>query len=213
MSIRKIKIFKKTKRVKVTILEHSFRLCCILFAQQEVTSASPVQKTPFLTWIRDPNMAKARSSSQANSAEESHSHITDQMEPALDSQNVSLNENISSPKGPTTRSIVAWDAAIACKNDSTVNMSNSEDGVRSSCPVDSATGNTSDQQVLSPADGHEKGLSMKHLTCFFWWENGHCKYSEDHCLYSHTDTGRVADAPTQIEPGGRPDHCILLIVV
>ena len=76
----------------------------------------------------------------------------------------------------------------------------------SSAPMNSSTENISDQHIPPPEESHEKGQSMKHLTCYFWWENGHCKYSEEDCLYSHAETGRVAGPPTQVEPGGKPNR-------
>ncbi|KAK2766067.1 hypothetical protein FQN54_007582 [Arachnomyces sp. PD_36] len=43
--------------------------------------------------------------------------------------------------------------------------------------------------------------SVKHLTCWWWYEKGQCRYRESDCLYAHHDTGLVADAPRQIKPG------------
>ncbi|KIW89681.1 uncharacterized protein Z519_09837 [Cladophialophora bantiana CBS 173.52] len=43
--------------------------------------------------------------------------------------------------------------------------------------------------------------SVKHLTCFWWWEKGECKYSEEDCLYAHHDTGHYTAAPRQVVPG------------
>ncbi|KAL2389209.1 hypothetical protein RJ035_002499 [Blastomyces gilchristii] len=45
--------------------------------------------------------------------------------------------------------------------------------------------------------------SVKHLTCWWWNEKGQCKYSVDECLYAHHKTGKVADAPRQVKPGGK----------
>lgn len=41
-----------------------------------------------------------------------------------------------------------------------------------------------------PADSHDR-RSVKHLTCFWWKEKGSCKYSEEECLYAHSDTGKL----------------------
>ncbi|KAH0846083.1 hypothetical protein FOPE_11671 [Fonsecaea pedrosoi] len=49
-------------------------------------------------------------------------------------------------------------------------------------------------------DSHNR-RSVKHLTCFWWWEKGSCKYSEDDCLYAHHDTGHYTAAPRQVIPG------------
>ncbi|KIX09523.1 uncharacterized protein Z518_00603 [Rhinocladiella mackenziei CBS 650.93] len=43
--------------------------------------------------------------------------------------------------------------------------------------------------------------SVKHLTCFWWWEKGECRYSDEECLYSHYDTGRYTNPPRQVIPG------------
>ena len=43
--------------------------------------------------------------------------------------------------------------------------------------------------------------SVKHLTCFWWWEKGECRYSDEECLYSHYDTGHHTSAPRQVIPG------------
>ncbi len=51
----------------------------------------------------------------------------------------------------------------------------------------------------SPSD-YEKSRPMKHLTCFFWFHYK-CKYSEPNCLYAHWETGHIASAPCQVEPG------------
>lgn len=43
--------------------------------------------------------------------------------------------------------------------------------------------------------------SMKKYTCYFY-DQGHCKYREDQCLYSHNYyTTRVADGPVQTQAG------------
>lgn len=43
--------------------------------------------------------------------------------------------------------------------------------------------------------------SVKHLTCYFWSEFGHCQWSEEDCLYAHKPTGKIASAPVQVEVG------------
>ncbi|KAL8828092.1 MAG: hypothetical protein Q9191_002790 [Dirinaria sp. TL-2023a] len=135
------------------------------------------------------------------SAQESDQRTKNHMEPVAAGQNASQGRKASLHK-QISSSVPASDAVVAWQDDSTVDKSTSEVGLGNSCLVDSASGDISDQQLLSPENGNEKGMSMKHLTCYFWSENGHCKYSEADCLYSHTDTGRLAGPPTQIEPGG-----------
>lgn len=43
--------------------------------------------------------------------------------------------------------------------------------------------------------------SVKHLTCYWWKTKGVCRFSEEDCLYSHHDTGKIADAPRHLIPG------------
>lgn len=45
--------------------------------------------------------------------------------------------------------------------------------------------------------------SVKHLTCYFWSEFGHCQWSSNECLYAHWYTGKVANAPVQVEVGSK----------
>ena len=63
-----------------------------------------------------------------------------------------------------------------------------------------------------PSTPHPHGKpSVKHLTCFWWKEKGHCRFKEADCLYSHYDTGLYADPPRQVIPGGEyHDRCCLL---
>lgn len=174
----------------------SFSITCTARRDIDIRSAEL-----FFVYPQDPKMGKPQSFPTV-SAQESDQHTPNQTESVADGQNTSLDGKTSLHK-QTEASVLLSNAAVAWQNDSTVNMSTSEDGVANTCPVESATGNISDQQLPSPENGHEKGMSMKHLTCYFWSENGHCKYSEADCLYSHTETGRVAGPPTQIEPGGK----------
>ena len=39
------------------------------------------------------------------------------------------------------------------------------------------------------------------LTCYFWAIKGHCKHSSEECLYAHDFTGKLAQAPVQVEEG------------
>lgn len=45
--------------------------------------------------------------------------------------------------------------------------------------------------------------SVKHLECYYWRRKGHCKYSDDECLYAHHMTGRCAEAPGRVTEGGK----------
>ena len=47
--------------------------------------------------------------------------------------------------------------------------------------------------------------SVKHLTCWYWANQG-CKLPDHLCLYSHFDTGRLAEAPIQLQRG-RESSC------
>ena len=56
----------------------------------------------------------------------------------------------------------------------------------------------------SPVSGEQTSTlqprSVKHLTCWYWATQG-CKLPEHLCLYSHSDTGRLAEAPVQKQRG------------
>lgn len=45
-----------------------------------------------------------------------------------------------------------------------------------------------------------KPKSVKHLTCWYWANSG-CRLPDNGCLYSHFDTGRLADPPLQVQRG------------
>ncbi|KIW16731.1 hypothetical protein PV08_03920 [Exophiala spinifera] len=51
------------------------------------------------------------------------------------------------------------------------------------------------------ANSSNSRRSVKHLTCFWWWEKGHCRFSDEDCLYSHYDTGHHTSAPRQVIAG------------
>lgn len=42
--------------------------------------------------------------------------------------------------------------------------------------------------------------SVKHLTCWYWANKG-CRLPDHKCLYSHFDTGRLAEPPIQLQRG------------
>ncbi|EHY60200.1 hypothetical protein HRR83_009161 [Exophiala dermatitidis] len=54
---------------------------------------------------------------------------------------------------------------------------------------------------LSPNPLDPTRRSVKHLTCFWWWEKGECRFTDDECLYAHYDTGHYTGAPRQVIPG------------
>ena len=43
--------------------------------------------------------------------------------------------------------------------------------------------------------------SVRHLTCFYFL-NGGCKKSDEDCLYAHYLTGKLAERPAPVVPGG-----------
>ncbi|KAK5052071.1 hypothetical protein LTR84_002875 [Exophiala bonariae] len=62
--------------------------------------------------------------------------------------------------------------------------------------------------VLKPAIHRENGRSaspelgcVKHLTCYYWKTHGRCTKSDQHCAYSHRDTGHYADKPQIVNRG------------
>lgn len=63
-----------------------------------------------------------------------------------------------------------------------------------------ASGNAiqSPTQGAQPTSAQPK--SVKHLTCWYW-AKGRCRLPDDQCLYSHFNTGNVACAPVQLQPG------------
>ena len=48
--------------------------------------------------------------------------------------------------------------------------------------------------------------SVKHLTCFYWHKFGKCRFANNECLYSHYNTGQLAEAPQKVEAGGKPSQ-------
>lgn len=62
----------------------------------------------------------------------------------------------------------------------------------------------------SPASREEMSTSqpksVKHLTCWYWANKG-CKLPDHLCLYSHFDTGRLAEAPVQVQRGRESSFC------
>ncbi|KAL8862393.1 MAG: hypothetical protein Q9178_001402 [Gyalolechia marmorata] len=64
--------------------------------------------------------------------------------------------------------------------------------------------NVSPSQVNEPLDIPEEEdivdrlppvSGKKHLTCFYWGQNGTCRYTKDECAYAHYNTGIVAHDP------------------
>ena len=53
-------------------------------------------------------------------------------------------------------------------------------------------------QGAQPASAQPK--SVKHLTCWYW-AKGRCRLADDQCLYSNFNTGKLAAAPVQLQPG------------
>ena len=46
-------------------------------------------------------------------------------------------------------------------------------------------------------------LPSKEYECFFWRRDGHCKFSEEECLYAHHPTGKVKEIPGYPKLGDR----------
>ena len=57
------------------------------------------------------------------------------------------------------------------------------------------------QMAHSPKPFAAARGSVKHLTCWYW-SKGHCRFTEENCLYAHRNTGKVAKAPKQATLGG-----------
>ena len=60
--------------------------------------------------------------------------------------------------------------------------------------------NVLDSPVSEERTSMSQPRSVKHLTCWYWATQG-CKLPEHLCLYSHFDTGRLAEAPIQKQRG------------
>lgn len=53
---------------------------------------------------------------------------------------------------------------------------------------------------LGQVSASQQPNSVKHLTCWYWANKG-CRLPDHACLYSHHDTGRIAEPPVQVQPG------------
>ncbi|EXJ92724.1 hypothetical protein A1O3_01276 [Capronia epimyces CBS 606.96] len=71
---------------------------------------------------------------------------------------------------------------------------------RATSPLPRAHGRAHETN-FNPLNPNANRRSVKHLTCFWWWEKGECRFSEEDCLYAHHDTGHYTLAPRQVVPG------------
>ena len=55
--------------------------------------------------------------------------------------------------------------------------------------------------------------SVKDHTCWFWGMQGHCKLSEEICLYAHHYTGKMAQAPIQVDVNSKFSLTSLIVAV
>lgn len=67
-------------------------------------------------------------------------------------------------------------------------------GMSRSSSVPAAMNTTAKKTVNSTS-------SVRHMTCFWWKEKGHCSKSSDDCAYAHYDTGLYTRAPQHLFPG------------
>lgn len=68
-----------------------------------------------------------------------------------------------------------------------------------------STNQEESKPINSPISGAQTSAlqqpnSVKHLTCWYWANKG-CRLSDHACLYSHHDTGRIAEPPVQVQRG------------
>ncbi|ETI23833.1 hypothetical protein G647_05639 [Cladophialophora carrionii CBS 160.54] len=149
-------------------------------------SSSPLVHSP-LQKSFEPDMSKSEPSSPQS--------MTTQETPSRRSR---LGGHAAGPRGESRSSSVpmvirtpqgAEDESDGPGQDSL--RSRSGPASRATSPMPSPVGNQNDQDRRS----------VKHLTCFWWWEKGECKYSDDECLYAHYDTGHYTAAPRQVVPG------------
>ena len=70
--------------------------------------------------------------------------------------------------------------------------------------LQTSTNQQHSNMIESPASREQisaaQPKSVKHLTCWYWANKG-CKLPDHLCLYSHFDTGRLAEAPIQVQRG------------
>ena len=75
--------------------------------------------------------------------------------------------------------------------------------------IDSATGYHRPQMAHDQQSSATGKGSVKYLTCHYY-NQGHCRFSAKKCLYSHCQTGKVANAPRQAIAGGEKPTPILI---
>ena len=72
--------------------------------------------------------------------------------------------------------------------------------ISSSRPFTSQPHSNNVDSVSGEQTSTSQPRSVKHLTCWYWAMKN-CRLPEDQCLYSHSDTGKLAGPPIQKEPG------------
>ena len=75
--------------------------------------------------------------------------------------------------------------------------------------IDSTTGYRHPQMAHDQQSSATGKGSVKYLTCHYY-NQGHCRFSAKKCLYSHSQTGKVANAPRQAMAGGEKPTPILI---
>ncbi|KAL9100395.1 MAG: hypothetical protein Q9187_009368 [Circinaria calcarea] len=63
--------------------------------------------------------------------------------------------------------------------------------------------NGGDARKQGPLAKQAEKRSVKHLTCYYWYKEGPCRWTEDQCAYAHVWTGKVAEKPVTLRQGRR----------
>ncbi|KAL9119942.1 MAG: hypothetical protein Q9187_003507, partial [Circinaria calcarea] len=61
--------------------------------------------------------------------------------------------------------------------------------------------NGGDARKQGPLAKQAEKRSVKHLTCYYWYKEGPCRWTEDQCAYAHVWTGKVAEKPVTLGQG------------
>jgi hypothetical protein len=170
-----------------------------------MTPRSYLQPTPS-PWTR--NRAPSPSIQRQSSSPLVHSPLQKSFEPDMSKSEPNSPERMTTQETPSRRSRVSEQAAFPRgeSRSSSVPMvvrtpqgaEDENDGSnQESLRSRSGPGSRAPSPMPSPGEyqpGQDR-RSVKHLTCFWWWEKGECKYSDDECRkFPLVDTWNVAIA-------------------
>ncbi|EXJ62303.1 hypothetical protein A1O7_02737 [Cladophialophora yegresii CBS 114405] len=163
-------------------------------------------------WAR--NRAPSPANQRQNSSPLVHSPLQKSFEPDMSKSEPSSPQSMSTEETPSRRSRLSGQGAGSRgeSRSSSVPMvirtpHGAEDESEGPGQVSLRSRSGAASRATSPmplpigTQNDQDRRSVKHLTCFWWWEKGECKYSDDECLYAHYDTGHYTAAPRQVVPG------------